>query len=387
MKQSFSFKGGHKMFELQEIEKLNNLIDSITKKIKKITYETTYFFPFSRDLKSGKWTGTDYCDWSGGHWVGLLTKAYERSNDEVFLKEVKGRLTMIEKRVDDEDEFLGFIFRYSYAYISELLRSKEYEMLALKAANKLVTMYNNKIGLIPLGSQCKILGTGIKGEDLAGVDDAIIPNVLLFWAYEKSSDKKYKDIAIQNLDQSIKLFMRDDGSTIHMIRFNPKNGQIIQKWNNLGFDSNTTWSRGQSFFLLALAYGFNATKDEKYSETYSKALTFYLNKNRARDLTPYYDMTDPNIPNVPKDTSSLAILAESYLLMIKNGYNKHDILQQIIDSLVMNIDMDSESSVILKNGCFDYPRNLSTNSELIFADYYCYDFLLGLEEYLKVMKN
>ena len=317
----------------------------------------------------------------------MLTKAYEWSKDETFLREAKDRLTMIESRVEDDDEFLGFIFRYSYAYLAEILNSEKYEELALKAANKLLEMQNKQNGLIPLGSQCKILGTGIKGEDLAGVDDAIIPNILLFWAYDKTLEKKYLESALQNLDQSIKLFMREDGSTIHMIRFNPENGNVIQKWNNLGYDSNTTWSRGQSFFLLALAYGFNATHQKRYSEAYDRSLSFYLSVNRDEDLTPYYDMTDPNIPNVPKDTSSLAILAESYLLMIRNGYNNYNILQRIFDSLVAHIEIDSGSSVILKDGCFDYPRNIEVYSELIFADYYCYDFLLELEKYTKVMKS
>ncbi|MCW6169518.1 MAG: glycoside hydrolase family 88 protein [Thermoplasmatales archaeon] len=374
------------MFEIQDVHKITDLLNEITEKIRRIIDEDTQDFPFSKDLKTGRWTGTNYCDWSGGHWVGLLTRAYEWSKDETFLKEAKKKLGMIAKRVEDNDEFLGFIFRYSYAHLSEVLKSEDYEKLALKAADKLLEIQNKKNGLIPLGSQCKILGTGIKGEDLAGVDDAIIPNTLLFWAYKRTLDERYIEVAIQNLNQSIKLFMREDGSTIHMIRFNPENGDIIQKWNNLGFDSTTTWSRGQAFFLLALAYGFNATRQEKYSEAYTKGLSFYLSVNKDKDLTPYYDMTDPNIPNVPKDTSSLAILAESFLLMVENGYNGYNLLRQILDSLISHIETKNESSVILKDGCFDYPRNIAIYSELIFADYYCYDFLLRLRDYLKVMK-
>ena len=374
------------MFEIRDIQRITDLIDKITRKIRYILDEDIQNFPFSKDFETGKWMGTDYCDWSGGHWVGLLARAYEWSKDETFLQEANKRLDMIAERVYDNDEFLGFIFRYSYAHLSDILNSDLYKKIALQAANKLLEMQNKKNGLIPLGSQCKILGTAIKGDDIAGVDDAIIPNTLLFWAYEKTMDKRYLEVALRNLDQSIKLFMREDGSTIHMIRFNPDTGKIIQKWNNLGFDSNTTWSRGQSFFMLALATGFNITKDEKYRETYAKALSFYLNVNRNKDLTPYYDMADPNIPDVPKDTSSLAILSESFLLMVQNGYSDLDLLHHIFDSLISHMDTDEKSSIILKDGCFDYPRNVAINSELIFADYYFYDFLLGLRDYLKVMK-
>lgn len=375
------------MQEIFNIQELNNLINDITKKIKNIIYEVDINFPFSRDITTGKLNGTDYCDWSGGHWVGLLLRCYEWSQEEVFLEEAKDKLSLIEKRITDEDEFLGFIFYYSFAYLSDMLKSQEYKKLALNAADKLLRMQNNKIGLIPLGSQCKILGTDIKGNDIAGVDDAIIPNILLFWAYARTGNKRYLNVAIQNLEKSIQLFMREDGSTVHMIRFNPETGKVMQKWNNLGYDSSTTWSRGHVFLLLALAYGFKYTRNSMYKDFYTKALYFYLSVNKDKDLTPYYDMTDPNIPNVPKDTSALTILAESYILMTENGYSEFNLLAKIFNSMIAHIDMNKNSPTILNGGCFDYPRNIAINSELIFSDYYCYDFLLRLFDYLKVIGN
>jgi len=370
------------MSELYDVKKVEGLIEIITEKIKKISLEVSPEFPYARDLGS-KWLTTKHCDWSGGHWVGLLLRAYDFSGDDYFLEEARKYLPKIKERIADEDAFLGFIFRYSYAYLADKFNLDEYKNLALEAADRLVKMYNKKIGLIPLGSQCRVLGTNIKGSDLAGVDDATIANTLLFWAYEKTSDKKYLDVAIENLDKTIELFMRPDGSTIHMIQFNPETGKVMRKWNNLGYSSDTTWSRGQAWFLLGLAQGFDVTKDNKYKKVYTKALSFYLNMNKKKDLTPYYDMNDPNIPNVPLDTSALAILAESYLLMLKNGYNEFNILPQIVDSLLLHTDLNRDSSIILKDGCFDYPRKVAINSELIFADYYYYDFLLNLWNFLE----
>jgi unsaturated chondroitin disaccharide hydrolase len=334
-------------------------------------------------MKTREWIKTKNCDWSGGHWVGLLLRAFAWSGNNFFLEEAQKKLPELMERIGDDDEFLGFIFGYSYAHLADMFHSDHYAQIALKAADRLIEMHNKKIGLIPLGSQCQIIGTKIKGSDLAGVDDAIIPNVLLFWAYDKTSDRKYLEVAIENLDRSIDLFMRNDGSTIHMIRFNPETGSIIEKWNNLGHDSSSTWSRGQAFFLLALAYGFNFTGKMRYRDTYSLALSFYLKINKKEDLTPYYDMADPDIPNVPIDTSSISILAESYLLMMKNGYDKYGLLKQIVNSLLLHMNQNKDSSVILGDGCFDYPRKVATNSELIFADYYFYDFLLNLREYIK----
>ncbi len=375
------------MIETYDIKKIEKLLEGITKKVRIIEYEVTPNFPFSRDMQGGRWLTTEHCDWSGGHWVGLLLNAYRWSGDNYFLDEAKKKLNAVKMRVNDDDEFLGFIFRYSYAHLADMLKSDEYKATAIQAADRLLEMYNGKIGLIPLGSQCRIVGTNIKGSNLAGVDDAIIPNTLLFWASEKTSDKKYRQVAIENLDRIVDLFMRPDGSTIHMIKFDPENGDIIDKWNNLGYDPTTTWSRGQAFFLLALAYGFNATHYQKYQELYSRSFSFFLKSTHGKDLTPYYDLADPNIPKVPLDTSSLSIIAESYLLMLKNGYGDYTMLERIVESLITHMDAETDSSVILKDGCFDYPRKVAINSELIFSDYYCFDFLFELANYMKGEKS
>ncbi len=375
------------MIETYDIKKIGKLLESITKKVRRIEYEVAPNFPFSRDMQGGRWLITEHCDWSGGHWVGLLLKAYDWSGDNYFLDEAKKKLNAVKIRVNDDDEFIGFIFRYSYAYLADMLKSDEYKATAIQAADRLLEMYNGKVGLIPLGSECRIVGTNIKGSNLAGVDDAIIPNTLLFWASEKTSDEKYRNVAIKNLDRIVDLFMRPDGSTIHMIKFQPENGGIVEKWNNLGYDPTTTWSRGQAFFLLALAYGFNATHDQKYQELYSRSFSFFLKSTRGKDLTPYYDLADPNIPNVPLDTSSLSIIAESYLLMLKNGYGDYTMLERIVESLITHMDPETDSSVILKDGCFDYPRRVAMNSELIFSDYYCFDFFFELANYMKGDKS
>ncbi len=370
------------MTKLYDVEKVKDLIFLITEKIKKISVEVSPEFPYARDLKSGKWITTKYCDWSGGHWVGLLLSAYDFTKDNYFLEEAKKYFPAISERLEDDDEFLGFIFRYSFAYLADKFNSNVYRNLALEAANRLLKMQNKKIGLTPLGTQCRIMGSNIKGSDIAGVDNAIMPNVLLLWAFKKTSDRNYLDVAIQNLNRTIEIFMRPDGSTIHMIQFKPETGEVVKKWNNLGYSTDTTWSRGQAWFLLALAYGYEITKNDVYLDTYSKALSFYLSVTKRRDLTPYYDMTDPNIPKVPLDTSALSIFAESYLLMLQNGYNEFDILPEIVDSLVAHTDGSNKSSVILKDGCFNYPRKVAVNSELIFSDYYYYDFLLKLKDFL-----
>jgi len=176
--------------------------------------------------------------------------------------------------------------------------------------------------------------------------------------------------------------MRNDYSVIHMVEFNPDTGNILAKWNNLGYSNNTTWSRGQAWFLLALAYGYKYAGKKEYIDIYRKALRFYISHCRLPDLVPLYDFQAPEEPETPADASSLAIMAKSYLIMLDLGMDDDGTLDSIINAILTIIDV-TPSKFITHHVCFDYPHRFATDSDMIFADYYILDFLIHLNEYLR----
>ncbi|MEM3191681.1 MAG: glycoside hydrolase family 88 protein [Candidatus Micrarchaeia archaeon] len=358
---------------------LNRIISKMVYKVGILSKENENTFPYGKDLSSTEWVRTEHCDWSGGYWIGLLLNAYEETNDISFLDKIKTLLPKIDARLTDEDEFLGFIFYYSYAILYDKFRREEYKNAALKAANKLVSMYNHSAQMIPLGKNCKILGTAISGENIVGVDNAIIPNILLYWAYDKTKNQNYLEIAKQNLDSILNNLVRDNGSTEHMLEFD-QSGKITKIWNNLGYKTGTTWARGLAWTLLSLVYAIDYFSEIKYLKLYIKSLKYYISKSINHSMLTYYDTEDPRIPNVPIDTTALTISAEAYILSYENGLVDGNMLPIFYRSIMENLDLDKNNDIILKHGCFDYPRNYLVDADLIFSDYYAMDFFIRLRK-------
>lgn len=363
-----------------EVKEVEGYISIIVSKTRKILSESGVEFPYGKAMGSEKWVRTEHCDWSGGHWIGLLLETYNDTKDKKILESAEALVPKVKERNGDEDEFLGFINYYSLKKLFDLTKKREYRDEALRAANVLRGMYNKKAGMIPLGDQCKIIGTQIKGKDLVGVDDAIIPNILLYWANEVTGISDYSDVARNNVDSITKNLVRDNGSTGHMLELDPETGEVAKRWNNLGYSDETTWSRGLAWTLLSYAYASEHFGDVKYVKLFNKSLNFYLQSCGNTMLVPFYDVNDPNIPSVPKDTTSLSIMAEAYAIAFQNGFGDESLLRKIYRSVVSRIDTDTESDIIMCHGCFDYPRRYLTSADLIFSDFYVMDFLKHLKE-------
>ena len=362
-----------------------SVMEAVAGKVNKISKACRGTFPYYRDENSAGPVCTDTCNWSGGHWVSLQLNAYIISPESAFMNNIRALMDKISVRSRDRDIFLGFIFYYSFARMHDIFNSENDLDTALTAADTIVSMYNSAARLIPLGGECQVLGTDIHGDNLAAVDGAVIADILLYWAYDHTGGKKYLETAISNLDSTVKIFMRNDYSVIHMVKFDPESGNILKKWNNLAYSNNTTWSRGQAWFLLALSYGYKYTEKKEYLDIYRRALQFYTGHCRIPDLIPLYDLQAPEEPGTPVDISALAIMAKSYITMLDQGMEDDGTFNHILDSVLSIIDI-TDSSFITHHVCFDKPHRYATDSDMVFADYYILDFLMHANEYLQRVK-
>lgn len=365
-----------------KVELVREYITIIAQKVRKIAMNYSGEFPYGKDADRNRWTTSAHCDWSGGHWIGLLLFASEEFKSGELRKEVNNLLQIVEERTRDKDEFLGFISYYSFANIYERTGEIKYRNLALSSANTLLRMYNVISEMIPLGDQCRVMGTEIKGRTLVGVDNAIIPNILLYWAYRTSRKQEYFNVAKSNINRITECLVRKDGSTGHMLEFDETTGKILRKWNNLGYSENTTWSRGLAWTLLSYAYAFQELQEIRFAELYNRSLNYYLSKCQDYQFVPFYDTEDPSIPRVPKDTTSLSIMADSYAIATQSGLSDGSLLGEIYKNVVSRIDTNLDNEVIFPGGCFDYPRKYLVSADLVFSDYYVYDFLVRIRNML-----
>ncbi|GJM81988.1 hypothetical protein HMSSN139_44840 [Paenibacillus sp. HMSSN-139] len=96
----------------------------------------------------------------------------------------------------------------------------------LFAANFLAGRFN------PRGSYLRAWN----GNDKAGwsIIDTMMNVSLLFWASQESGDPRFAHIAKAHADMVVKQFVRADGSTHHIVAFDPESGERVEALGGQG---------------------------------------------------------------------------------------------------------------------------------------------------------
>ena len=356
------------------------------KKIEKNMEELKDSFPFV--TVNGKWELCKDEDWDlnifsngywcNGFWVGMLWLAYKVTKNDKFKEKAYEMCKFIEYRKNsNKTNDLGFLFYPSFCIGYEITKDEYLKSVALTAADSLLSRFNDKIEAIT------VLGDPVK-SGLTAIDTMMnLP--LLWWAYEKTGDKRYYDVACKHATTTIEHFVRRDGSTYHIIEFNPGTGTIKKKYTLQGYNEESCWSRGQAWGIYGFSLAYKFSKEERFLKTAEKLADYYI-ANCPSDYVPYWDFNDPEIPNTVKDSSAAAITASGLFDLSNIETDKakaekyKEATYKILMSLSKNyltIGLDSQPGVLL-HGCFHKPNNIATDNSLIFGDYYYIEALTKL---------
>jgi unsaturated chondroitin disaccharide hydrolase len=194
--------------------------------------------------------------------------------------------------------------------------------------------------------------------------DTMMNLPLLWWAYEKTGNQKYYDTACKHAFTTMQYFVRWDGSTYHIVEFDPNSGQVERIATLQGYNAESCWSRGQAWGIYGFALAYNYTKREEFLKTAEKLADYYI-ANCPSDYVPYWDFNDPEIPNTLKDSSAAAITASEMLdlsdveLDKTKAGNYEETACKILESLTKNyLTKGKAAPGILMHGCFDKPDNV-----------------------------
>jgi len=145
-----------------------------------------------------------------------------------------------------------------------------------------------------------------------GKFEVIIDNLMnleiLFWASAKTGNLTLKEIAYNTAMNMGKYWIRPDGSTFHLVVFDPKNGTIISRSGTpQGLAVNSTWARGQAWAIYGFTMAYRYTSDSLFLD-YAENVTNYYIANVPLDKVPKWDF-DAVSPEDYRDTSAAAITA------------------------------------------------------------------------------
>ena len=330
--------------------------------------------------KEEDWDSNIFNDgyWCNGFWIGMLWLAYKDTKDTKFKEKAYELSKLIEPRKkSNKVHDLGFLFYPSFCGGYEVTKDEYLKSVALTAADSLLSRFNDKINAI----------TVVGDPEKSGLTaiDTMMNLPLLWWAYEKTSDKRYYDVACKHATTTIEHFVRRDGSTYHIIEFNSGTGTIKKKYTLQGYTDESCWSRGQAWGIYGFSLAYKFSKEERFLKTAENLAEYYI-ANCPSDYVPYWDFNDPAIPNAVKDSSAAAITASGLLDLseVELDEAKSEKYKEIAHSILMSLSknyitvgLDSQPGILL-HGCFHKPNNIATDNSLIFGDYYYIEALTKL---------
>ena len=313
--------------------------------------------------------------WCNGFWIGMLWLAYTVTKNDKFKRKAYELCKLIEPRKNrNKIHDLGFLFFPSFCAGYDITKDEYLKSVALTAADSLLSRFNDKIRAIT------VLGEP-ENSGLVAIDTMMnLP--LLWWAYEKTGNQEYYDTACKHAFTTMQYFVRGDGSTYHIVEFDPNSGQVVRITTLQGYNAESCWSRGQAWGIYGFALAYNYTKREEFLKTAEKLADYYI-ANCPSDYVPCWDFNDPKIPNTIRDSSAAAITVCGLLDLSDaepdktKAENYEEIAYKILTSLSQNyLTFGLNSHGILLHGCFHKSNDIATDSSLIFGDYYYMEALI-----------
>ena len=342
-----------------------------------------------RTVKDGNlsWVHKGY-DWTIGFWPGTCWMMYEKTKDPKWKEAaLKGQSLYKDYKNLTNDHDLGFIFNNSYGKAYKITKDEKCKEVLIDASNSLITRFNKNVGCIQSWDVVDNWQSK-RGWKFPVIIDNMMNLEMLFEASLITGDDKYKNIAITHANTTMRNHFRKDGSSYHVLDYNPETGEILSKVTAQGYADNSAWARGQSWGLYAFTMCYRYTKDKKYLDFAEKIASFILNHpNYPKDGVPYWDYNAPNIPKADRDASSGAILASGLLELsdYTNGKYKNQ-AEHILKSLASekySAKYGENGNFVLKHNVGSFPAGNEVNVPLNYADYYYIEALLRLEERTK----
>ncbi len=321
-------------------------------------------------------------DWVSGFFAGTLWYLYEYTGDEKWLDGAikhTEHLEPIQHLTWHHD--VGFMIYCSYGNGLRLSGNEDYKKVITTTAESLSTRFHEAPGVI-LSWNVDRGWQSERGWKYPVIIDNMMNLELLFEASLMSGNNKYRDIAIKHADRTILEQFRPDGSTYHVVDYDPESGDVRRRCTAQGYADESAWARGQAWAIYGYTTCYRYTKDKKYLSQAEIVNDFiFTHRNLPSDLVPYWDFNSPNQPNEPRDASSAAITASALYELYTHTHNAEyrETADKIVESLSSNAyrAKDGENGgFILKHSVGSIPHGSNIDVPLNYADYYFLEALL-----------
>ena len=261
------------MFSKEDKAFASEFLDRVVKKVTAMAPEIGVNFP-TTNSNLGEWdpkgTKANISGWTTGFWPGMMWLMYLKTGDEMFKKYAEG----CEEKLDEAfDIFIGINhdvgFMWSLSAIADykITGNEKSKVRAMHAATILAGRFNHIAKYIRAWENSSLR---------FAIIDCMMNLPLLSFATSIQDDPRFEQVAEAHADTVAKHFIRGDGSSNHVVEFDPITGDVLATPRGQGYDSGSSWSRGQAWALYGFALAYLNLGKQEYLDTAKKVAHYFI---------------------------------------------------------------------------------------------------------------
>ena len=339
-----------------------------------------------RTWENGELKTTGYGGWVSGFFPGVLWMMYEETGNSSYRKYAELYTARVEpaKKITNNHD-VGFMLMSSFGQGYRLTGNPHYLEVIHEGTDNLITRWNPKLGVMKSWEENK------KWKFPVIIDNMMNLEMLCF-STKVFGDRRYENIAKTHSFTTIKNHFREDGSTWHVVSYDPEAGGVQVKNTHQGYSDDSAWARGQAWGLYGYTMMYRETLDPAFLEQARKIGRFLKNHpNLPADKIPCWDFNAPGAPDTQRDASAGAIMASALieLSQLDPGPESAGWLELAVQQLRTLSSPEylakpgEQGGFILKHSVGSLPGKSEVDVPLTYADYYYVEALLRLKKLLQ----
>lgn len=315
--------------------------------------------------------------WTGGFWPAIMWQLYKATGEAVYMTEalrVEKLLTDEFRRFDLLNHDVGFMYLLSCGAHHRLTGDAQALTDTLHAATILAGRFNPE-GFI----------RAWPNPDRAGyaIIDCMMNLSLLYWATEQTGDPRFAKIARIHADTTIREFLREDGSSCHIVIFDPETGKVIARPAGQGYCEGSSWSRGQAWALYGFTLSAINTGERRYLDVARRCAQYFIAHIREDGLTDS-DFCQPKdeerIDNIAGACAACGLLELAQLVGGEEGETYRAAAMRLLRALYdLCADWSEEAPGILQKCTASYHDDgAGRHVNILYGDYFFVEALCKL---------
>ncbi len=323
----------------------------------------------------------DVCWWTNGFWGGMMWQLYHAFGDDCYRaaaleNERKLDANLMNWKGMDHDSG----FKWLPTSVAHYRQTKDPASFnrGMLAASDLAGRFN------PTGRFIRAWNDTGDGEKAGwAIIDCMMNLPLLYWAAKETNDPRFKHIAIMHADTAQEHFIRQDGSSKHIISFDPESGDYLRSYGGQGYERGSSWTRGQAWALYGFVLSYIHTGRADYLATARKVADYFIGDIPDHGRIPV-DFRQP--ADCQLEDSTAAAIAACGLLEIQKqlppeagaGYGDAAVkMLMALDNERCNWDADCD---YLLERCTAAFHDKEHEFTIIYGDYFFIEAILKITE-------